>query len=224
MERKYREIKMSLNNVTELFSTNVGSHMWKMNHENSDIDVCTVYLQDSKEFILGNRPKGKQTQEGDYDYTYYELGLFIKNLIKGNVNYLWGIMSPIVIGKYKSAFEELRQIVSTNLAKNCYHSVNGLAKHNIYHFINGGDKYSAKYKKKLNVIGRTLKFGINILTWGKCMFEKVNIENDEELYVLKESLNKAYMYSSLPETPNPEPFEKYLIKWRIHKMKLDGLI
>jgi hypothetical protein len=135
-------------------------------------------------------------------------------------------MSPIIISKYRNALIELRQIVATNLAKNCYNSINGLVKHNIYHYI---EKYKDEgghdlHAKKLNVIGRTLKFGINILTWGKCMFEKVDIKDVEELYVLREALNKAYMYSALPDKPNPKPFEDYLIKWRLRKMKLDEMI
>lgn len=211
-------------NILKLFETNIGSHMWKMNHKKSDMDIAVVYIMDSKNFFLGKRPKGKQIQKEEYDYIFYELNHVISHLLKGNCNYLWTVMSPIHISKYKSAFEELRQIVSTNIAKNCYNSINGLSKHNIYHFIESGDNKSLKYRKKLNVIGRTLKFGINVLTWGKFMFEKVKIQNEEELYFLKHELDQAYMYSTLPEKPDPEPFEKYLIKWKLHKLKMDGLI
>jgi len=213
-----------IKNHLELFKTNIGSHMWKMNHPKSDIDVAAVYLMDSRDFLLGKRIKGKQIQHEEYDYTFYELSMVIEHLIKGNVNYLWAVMSPIILSKYKSALQELRQIVSTNISKNCYNSISGLAKHNIYHFIEKGDRESAKYKKKLNVIGRTLKFGINALTWGKFLFDKVDIQSEDELWELKNKLDAAYKHSTLPEKPNPEPFEKYLIKWRLHKMKIDGLI
>ncbi|TFF90328.1 MAG: hypothetical protein EU548_03570 [Promethearchaeota archaeon] len=210
--------------MRELFCTNVGSHIWKMNHKNSDIDLVSVYMMDSKNFLLGKQVRGKQKKDGDIDLVIYEIGHVIHHLLKGNCNFLWCVMSPIVVRKYRNALNELREVVANNLAKNCYNSINGLAKHNIYHYIEKGDRQSLLHKKKLNVIGRTLKFGINLLTWGKCMFQKVDIENEEELYLLKEQLNKAYMYSTLPEKPNKEPFEKYLIRWRLKKMREDEMI
>lgn len=218
----------------ELFTTIIGSHIWNMQREDSDVDYATVYLADSKDVLLGKKIKGKQKQDEEKDITYYELGHFISNLVKGNVNFIWAVMSPLVVGEYKSALRELREITSTNLSKNCFYSINGLAKHNIHHFITGERQWNTQsreidpnsliYKKKLNVIGRTLKFGINLLTWEKCMFEKVDIKKEEELWDLKNKLNEAFKNSSLPEKPDKEPFEKYLIKWRLYKLKKDGLI
>ena len=208
----------------ELFRTNVGSHMWKMNRPDSDVDMCVVYMMNSKDNLLGKHIRGKQTQEGEIDTVYYELGHMINHLIKGNVNFIWAVMSPIKIQEYKSSLRELREIVMTNLSKNCFNSINGLTKHNIHHFIDKGDRYSKLYQKKLNVIGRTLKFGINLLTWERCLFDKSDIKTDDELWDLKNKLNEAYKNSSLPEKTEREPFEKYLIKWRLHKMKEDGII
>ena len=213
-----------MNNILELFRTNIGSHMWGMEHPKSDIDMAVVYAMDSRDWIIGKKPRGKQVQDGMEDTTFYELDVFITHLLKGNCNYLWAIMSPIMFSKYKSAFVELRQIVATNIAKNCYYSIDGMSRHNIYHFIECGDRYSLKYKKKLNLIGRTLKFGINALLWGKYMFQKTDIKSEEELYDLKIALNNAFLNSTLPEKPDPKPFHDYLVKWRLIKMKLDGLI
>jgi len=242
-----------------LFTTVIGSHIWQMNRPDSDLDLVVVYMMDSKDVLLNKYIKGKQTQKENIDTVYYEISHVINNLLKGNCNYLWAVMSPIVKYEYKSAFRELREIVSTNLAKNAFYSINGLSTHNIYHFIEGTkreeieleDDYSLGYiskkeykikkkkwtsksreidpksniyKKKLNVIGRTLQFGINLLVWGKCMFEKVDIKKPEELWELKNQLNGAYKNSHLPEKPDPGPFEKYLIKWRLHKLQKDGLI
>lgn len=218
----------------ELFTTIVGSHMWSMERSDSDIDYATIYMQNSKDTLLGKHVRGKQTQEENLDTTYYELGHFVSNLLKGNCNFLWAVMSPIIEKEHKTALRELREITSTNLAKNCFYSINGLAKHNIYHFISAVkhdkapvreiDRESVLYKKKLNVIGRTLKFGINLLTWGKCMFQKVDIKTEEELGELKSKLNEAYKNSMLPEKPDKEPFEKFVIKYRVYKMKKEGLI
>ena len=95
----------------------------------------------------------------------------IFHLLKGNVNYLWCVMSPIIVSSHRSSLKELRQIVVKNLVKNCYNSIRGMAKHNIYHFIEKGDMDSLLFKKKLNVIGRTLNFGINLLTFHKASGE-----------------------------------------------------
>jgi len=207
-----------------------------MNHKNSDIDIGTVYLMDSKDFLLRKKIKGKQIQDklNNTDSVFYELSHVINNLLKMNCNFLWMLTSPLIVHEHRTTLKELRDIVSTNLAKCSYFSIDGLSRHNIYHFINGTrhdkapikeiDKDSLIYKKKLNVIGRTLKFGINLLTWGKCMFQKVDIKTEEELWELKNKLNEAFKNSSLPEKPDPKPFEDYLVKWRLYKMKKDGLI
>lgn len=240
-----REVEKWMIKMFELFTTIIGSHMWGMERPDSDFDYSTVYMIESENVLLGKNIRGKQKKDGIDDITYYELLPFIENLIKMNCNYLWGVMSPIIKYEYKNALRELREITSTNLAKNAFFSINGMAKHNIYHFITGLrnkegaddtvnkrwtsksreiDPNSVIYKKKLNVIGRSLKFGINLLTWEKCLFEKVNIKTEEELYDLKNKLNEAFKNSSLPEKPDKEPFEKYLIKWRLYKLKKDELI
>lgn len=227
--------------------------MWNMQRENSDLDINEVYIMDSKDFLLQkvrrNREyKGTDVYEGvekETDVQSCELGNCVHEVIKGNVNYLWAVTSPIVIHQYeyKSALRELREITVKTIAKNCFHSINGLAEHNIYHFITGvasrtgksrrkKDKYpkieidrnSLLYKKKLNTIGRSLKFGINVLTWGKPRYEKVEITKEEELWDLKNRLNDSYNHSHLPEYPNEAPFEKFLIKWRLKKLEIDEVI
>lgn len=211
-------------NRLDLFTTTVGSHMWKMETPTSDIDLQQVYMMDSKKFILERGAKGKFVQTKRIDKTTTELGSLIYRLLEGNCNNLWCVMSPIINYEYKSALKELREIVSKNLARNCFNSIEGMARGNIARFITKGDRYSDIYKKKLNIVGRNLKFGINILTWGKCMFDKADIKNEDELLKLKNKLNIACLSSVLPDKPNPKPFEKYLIKWRLHKMKLDEII
>lgn len=211
--------------MNELFRTCIGSHIWKMNHMYSDKDIAIVYAMDSQKLLLSQIPKGKQkyVEEDNMDITYYEIGHVVHNLIKGNVNFIWAVMSPIILDQYKSSLQELREICATQIAKNCFYSINGMTKHNIYHFIQEKE-HDGVYFKKLNVIARTLKFGINALLWGKYMFEKTSIETEDELYKLKEQLNNAYKTSHLPEKPNEEIYNKYLIKWRIHNLKRDGYI
>jgi predicted nucleotidyltransferase len=205
----------------EVFRTNIGSHMWKMNRPDSDEDIAIVYLANSRDILLTNRIDGKQTITETLDTTYYELGKVIQELKKGNVNFLWVVMSPIIISEFRNLLKELRQIVAENAAKNCYYSIKGLAKHNIYHFIEKGDQESALYKKKLNVIARTIQFGINILLYGKYLFERTDIQTKNELDDLVIRLDQVYQSSTLPKDPSPEPFDNFLIKWRLWKIDQD---
>ena len=208
----------------KLFSTQIGSTIWKMTHEGSDIDIGKIDIMDSRSFLLGIRVKGKHKKkdENNLDIQTQEIGHLIDYLIKGNVNAIWVVMSPIIVSQYKSALDELREIVATNYSKETYRSINGLAKHNMYHFIDNGDPESLEYKKKLGIIGRTLLFGINLLLWEKAMFKSVNIKKSSDIDDLLDRLNKALEASTLPEKPNPKPFQDYLIKYRLLKIKLDG--
>ena len=208
-----------------LFTTVVGSHMWKMEHMYSDLDLATVYMVNSRDSLLGKNIRGEQTfdDETNTDTTFYELGHFIHHLLKGNVNFLWAVMSPIIKADNRSSLKDLRGLVAANLSKASFYSINGLAKHNIYHFIKEKE-HDGLWMKKLNVIGRTLKFGINLLIWGKCLFQKTNIKTEEELWELKAQLNEAFKNSMLPEKPDPKPFEDYLIKHRIKQMRRDKVI
>lgn len=205
----------------ELFKSIVGSHMWGMNRPDSDIDYNTVWLAPSVDILLGKQIKGKFVQENKIDTTYYELGDVVNQLIKGNVNYIWMVASPVVEFEHDSSKRALYQIFVENMSKAPYHSIMGMSKHNLYHFIERGDRESALYKKKLNVIGRTLQFGINMLLYEKILFEKTQIKTREELDLLVIRLNEAYKGSILPENPNPEPFHKYLLKWRMYDLEYE---
>lgn len=211
-------------NKLVLFETNIGSHIWKMQHEESDIDLAVVYVMDSKDFLLGKRIRGKQVQTAKYDYTYYEIGHFTTQLLKSNVNYIWAVMSPIIISEYNTSLRELKRIFIKNLSKNAYYSINGLANKNLNKYIKGKDSRTAKYHKKLNIVARTLKFGINILSKGKIIFQKAEVESVKEIYQLQKQLDHAFKTSKLPEAPPSNIYDNYLVKWRKIKMRKDGLI
>ncbi len=201
--------------MNELFKVVVGSHMWKMERPDSDIDYNIIYLAPTTDILVGKTIRGKFVQEGKTDTTYYELGEVVQQLIKGNVNYIWMVSSPIVEFEHAAAKRKLYQIFTENLSCASYHSIMGMAKHNLYHFIELGDRDSDIYKKKLNVIGRTLQFGINLLLYGKVLFEKTAITKREELDTLVIRLNEAYTSSPLPEKTNEEPFLEYLLEYRL---------
>ena len=56
-------------NITPISVTNVGSHMWRMNHENSDIDLGIIYVTSTSEYLRGTAfVDSKQYTEGDEDW------------------------------------------------------------------------------------------------------------------------------------------------------------
>jgi len=213
----------------ELFKTNIGSHMWKMNNAQSDEDLASVYVMNSANFLtrinLDKKIRGKQKHNVNHqDLTWYELSSTIEHLLKGNINFIWTVMSPIVLYERDTALRELREIVQANLSKKIYHSTKGITEHNIYHFIKKGDRESKRFQKKLNLIGRSLQFGITVLEKGICEFKKIHINNEDEIRALQQKLEIAYTNSKLPEETNSKPFMDYLLKWRLIKLHEDKLL
>ncbi len=209
--------------MLEISKTIVGSHMWKMDRPDSDIDYFIIYLEDTRNVFLKRFPKKKAVHnlETNEDFAYHELGFVVEGLKKYNTNLLWGVMSPLKPEFEKNnAIKQLQQIVKRNLTKHIYRSVHGMVKNMVKDVITNGDRESALYKKKLNIAGRTLKFGINILTHNIFLFESVDIKSKEELDVLTRELNDAYNTTTLPEIPaNIKEYDDFLVKWRLKALK-----
>lgn len=241
--------------MRDLFITNVGSHMWGMEHDKSDVDLFRCYQAPSESFLLGNRHDGGhqilKLDGKEYGYTdklcdisSFEIGHVIKQLLKGNVNFLWGVMSPNIVDDSEE-LQRLRKIVEENVAKNCYDSINGLTISNTkkYFFDSGFIgcnvkdwlqfgfyKNSMTYKedetisdsvdlKKLNVICRTLLFGIHVLRGDGFVFEKTNTKSLGELKELYERFLVDYDYCRLPKKPDEVPFNDYLLDLRMEDLK-----
>lgn len=207
-----------------LWQANIGSHMWKMERPDSDVDLADVVIAHSDEVLLGTVKGTKFIQNETEDHTTLEIGKLIDGLITGNVNYFWVVSSPIITHTCQSWQQQLYQILSANIAKNCYKSIHGLATHNIYHFLQHPDKLSHDlYRKKLNIIGRTVMFGINILLYHKIMYQKTELTSKAELDQLVMQLEEAATKTTLPDKPDPQVFYAYLLKIRKWKYEHDYL-
>jgi len=241
---------MKFKKPTILFRTIVGSHMWGQEHEGSDTDKFECYIFDSRSFLIGNRHEGCHHHEGDNEKTIScEIGHVIRQLLKGNVNFLWGVMSPkidLCTTNIDPTMWDLRGIVRENLSKATVHSIRGFAIHNLKHWfgiklekiisIDGDIDYlivekkeprlipeNRKYYKILNTCARTLGFGINLLKDGGKHFynyfdnpQKAKTPG-EVLYLLRR-LEMAYRDSKLPDKPNREPFEEFLLLTRFNDL------
>lgn len=205
--------------MTKIFCTMVGSHMWGMQHKGSDIDQFICYTAPAKTLLDGTAEergylRSFVVKENGKDIVYHEASKVVEQLIKGNVNFLWGVMSPRVI-ESSGCHEELKRIVGRNLAKNCYHSIRGLAVHNYKKYIQSGRDPS---EKRCNTIVRTINLGICILNEGLFKFSSTFGATPDDVLKRVKALERAYSASKLPERPNAAEFREWLLKLRLAEL------
>jgi len=202
--------------IEDLFTTLVGSHLWHMNDEDSDRDLFRVYVASTEGILRGTvDTKSKFVQEGDdVDIAVHEVGTVVSQLLKGNVNFLIGVMSPILVSEHKcvdSFLYDLQAIVRRTISKNCYRSIRGLGKHNYIKYIVSGKDDS---ERRCNKICRVLAFGHNLLLTGDFGFTPFTCGTPENVVELLGLLDDAYWFSSLPEKPEEEFFRDWLYQVR----------
>ena len=205
----------------ELFTTNVGSHIWEMNTPLSDTDWFVVYLATLDEILLQKRTKSYHKMEDGLDMAIHEIGHVIHQLRKSNFNFIIGIMSPIEVSKGERHLEFLRDWVKNNISKNIYYSIRGLALSNYDEADYDGHNCTGcggiKNQKKARLVLRTLMFGIHLLRTGEFLFRPVgrDIKRVHIEYYLKE-LDKAFEESNLPDyVTNYDELEEWLIGVRL---------
>jgi len=203
-----------------LFVTCVGSHMWHMNDRESDVDLAVIYIAPTKSILRGERmpvtagQKMESRNDVVYDTLGWEIGHLVGQLLKGNVNAVWYVTSPIVIqpSPYQ---EELRSLVTSNLCKNTYRSLAGMAESQIAE----GQRLSGSDGKGYRTALRTLNFGIELLSRGRLCYEPVRYTPDLDVIAdKKRQLMEAYESSTLPELPDEETFREFLFRVRMDEM------
>jgi predicted nucleotidyltransferase len=198
---------------TVLFLTVIGSHIWKMNTETSDHDLMQCYVASTREFLMqtaDTHSKHYIDENSNDDYAIHEIGQIIEQLLKGNINFLIGVMSPIV--EYSTPFfNELRYLTASTISKNCYNSIHGLGLGNFAKYINSGVDPS---QKRINTICRLLTFGCIVLHTGEFKFEPFWTGTAELIPQLLDQLDIARDESPLPDRPPEEPFRDLLYRIR----------
>lgn len=201
--------------------TTIGSTMWKMNNSKSDVDHFEIYLGSTKNLLKGI-PNNKSTWSisDKVDINRHELGKVVDQLIKGNVNFIWGVTSPIV-NRSTLEFRELRNLTFNNISKSTYHSIRGLAKSNYKKYLEGIENPS---RKKCNIIVRSLDFGINLLKYGKLVYKPVRKGTPERILKKLDELDKAYEKSTLPEKPDENAYREFLFRVRTNYLyNIEGI-
>lgn len=205
-----------------VLETVVGSHAWGMDHEGSDLDLFRVKVTHAGDILRGEHGGVSSSQssgpERDVDVVTHSAGKVVEQLLKGNVNYVLGVLSPLP----QEALEHgrvLRDLVRGNLSVSTYWSVQGLC-HSNY------DKYYAKDKDRSRhraaKVKRIHDFGVRLLRDEEVVFEDprpctwddFDAYNEDGRWVFPE-LEGAYEDTSLPESPPEEPFRNWLMDARI---------
>lgn len=191
--------------VKTLITTVIGSHMWGMNRSDSDIDLFTVFQVPSKTILVGDSyKKSKFIQKDGEDIHMHEVGKVIEMLIKNNVNFVWGVTSPLFVEGDERIYKELGEIARSLLSKQIYKPVRGLAVHNYKKYIESEKDVS---EKRCNIIARTIVFGIAALN-GKIKYITTEGANPDTINVLLSELDAAYENSKLPERPDEDAVRK----------------
>jgi len=205
-----------------LWSTVVGSHMWKMNHPGSDLDIFTCHIVPTKAILMGaNVSHSIETKANDIDMTSHEIGKVVYMIAQGNVNYIWGLTSPEIIKEDDTPWrQKLADIFRRNMSKNCFHSIHGLAIHNYKDYV---DKPKIIDQKRLRIIYRTIDFGLKILNSHKIIYEPIDIDiTPKMLTMMIVDLEDAYDKSDLPDRPDGRDYDRFLYEIRI--CELNGLL
>lgn len=213
-----------------LWQTDVGSWMWRMNRPDSDHDYYIAYVFDARSFLVGNSHEHAHQSHGETeDVTKYEIGVIVKQLVKGNVNHLWGLLSPMVeITSPEHA--TLRALINDHPSKCCYNSLKGMTLHNLHDYF---DSVTSKqrvqtmmredarlYWKKLNTICRGLEFGIRVFEGKGYQFLPTNYTERADIDWLLKDFEVAYANSTIPDHPDESIIEKFLLDIRLRDLAL----
>jgi predicted nucleotidyltransferase len=216
---------MGMFDIKTLWVTNIGSHAWLMNRPDSDIDLFTAYIIPSRDLLSGkNHGYGSHCSggsgAGEIDKVSHEIGKIVDELIKGNINFLVGTLSPLILSQHKDCLISLRNIVvEYGQTKACTHSIRGLAFHNYRKYVIGSDT-AREYPltKKCNTINRVLLFGINLLNGNGFEFKPVQNQTPDDVKNLLGEFDKTVLTSKIPETTDPDPFRAYLFDLRMREL------
>jgi len=187
-----------------------------MNTAMSDTDIFEAYVASTEDILRGTaNTKSKFIQQDGVDTAQHEIGKIVNQLLKGNLNFIVGVMSPI-IEKNSMELYQLRCIVEKTISKNCYGSIHGMAQHHFKKYIVSGKDTS---ERRCNKILRVLKFGERILMGKGINFEKVERGTRGEIEKEMRVLNKAFFDSLLYDKPDEEPFRDWLYQVRLDEWK-----
>lgn len=170
-----RDVKVVIEAVT-------GSQAYGLATEDSDIDLKGVYVASTKE-VLGLFPPKDTIDHIDPDYSYHEVGKFVRLALKCNPT----LMELLFMPEYRVLTEEGKMLVDARqafLSKIVYKSYGGYAISQARKLQRRGDgefsgKVKGRYSKHARHCFRLLQQGRELLETGNLT---VKVSNPEELF------------------------------------------
>lgn len=196
----------SLSSHEILFRTNIGSHMWKMNHPGSDTDIFECYILPTREILKGRIPTNHFTRdkENKIDVQRQEISKVTSEIIKSNLNYVGYIFSPIVL-EGEPFLSEYRHLAYRVVSKQIYNSVKGMTESNLKRYEKDlGDKVDEKRWAK---IIRVLVFGTTLMRTGTIEFLPIRHGNRAIYEYWINALEDAKETGNLQSEPSDEDID-----------------
>lgn len=206
-----------------LFVTEVGSRMWGMATPESDYDHVVVYQVPTRRILEGHRiPETRSTRQfvdeqgREMDIAYKEVGHLVAQLIKGNVNNLWTVTSPVVV-EPSPVLDALSSLARKTVSRASYHSIMGMAQSQYADAVKRAAVRSPQ--KNLATAYRTVRFGITLFETGRIEYRPVLwVVEEREVQTAFTDLVAARDASNLPDTPDEEPFRALLMTLRLRQL------
>ncbi len=186
-----------------LFETEVGSQMWGMARPDSDHDYFRCYVTPTDGILDGSVEAGgahffhSETE----DRQSHEVGRWVNELIRGNVNYMEGLFSPLVVSQRGDWLRDLKDLVFNHPSKAPFNSILGMANGNIHKYVANGKDPSLK---RMNGVARTLQFGILYLRTGQISFDPP--PDPEHMTLARLQDLRAELVLARDASPHPDHF------------------
>ena len=203
-----------------LLRTEVGSHMWRMATPQSDHDFFEIFLFQTKHILIGCQPKSvcKHNPELGVDLAAHEFGEAIHQLIKGNINFITGVNSPLLTF-IRPDIELLRRSPELYLSKRIGDSLFGMVDGNIGKYMRIEGKDTPRWTKLM----RYLRFAEHLATDLSLRFEPCEKTWYDQLIEERKRIRELFYKSTvLPDNPSGElALWELLLQVRIRDLGAD---
>jgi len=202
----------------------VGSFMWGQGNENdtvkglSDHDIMVIYQVPTMDILMGknidcNLPCKHDVTINDklYDFSFMELGHYIKQLMKGNINAIWALTSPLI---YYTELGYIQKYVRNNIkAFNILPSGLGMARSQLIDSVKRAEVRSST--KSINAAYRTLKWIEEVYTNGVINY---SISGDASYDYCDRFINE-WSFKMYQHIDNDSELHNALLRYRLRDMK-----
>lgn len=212
-----------------IYRCRVGSHAFGLAGDESDDDLRGIYLPPAeRHWSLYSLPEQVERKEGDVDEVYWELGKFLRLALKANPNILETLWTPLVLEADAMA-RELRSLRRVFLSRHIYKTYSGYVLSQFRRMAAAfGNTGQFKTKHAMHLIRllhsgiaalETMEILIDVSPWREKLLaikrgEWSFAEVEREALRLEALFQAAYEATSLPEQPDVDAVNDFLIRAR----------